>query len=120
MEFFSNGDASAAVNKCNTRGHQLRLGDRAVDVELSSQDELLKQLFPRAKNVVWEGGVPIIEASDEPFNTGFKSFVTGEEMVMVVRHAEQPHRVSSSAASTPSWPIILLLRLHNPSSYALY
>ena len=76
------------------RGHQLRLGDRAVDIELSSQDELLKQLFPRAKNVVWTGGMPIIEESNEPFNTGFKSFVTGEEMVMVVRHAEQPHRVS--------------------------
>ncbi len=100
MEFFSNGDASAAVNKCNMRGHQLRLGDRAVDVMLSSQDELLKQLFPRAKNVVWEGGVPVIEESHEPFNTGFKSFVTGEEMVMIVRHAEQPHRVSSSAADT--------------------
>lgn len=99
VEFFSTGDAQAAVNKLHLRGHQLKLGnapnDRIVTVEMSSQDVLLKELFPRAKNVLWKDGKPTVEEPDEPFNTGFKTFITGEEMVMLVRHAEQPHRVSA-------------------------
>lgn len=98
VEFFSNGDAQATLNKLLSRGHSLKLGvpplDRVVNVELSTQEALLKELFPRAKNVVWRNGKPVIEESTEPFNTGFKAFVTGEELVMMVRHAEQPHRVS--------------------------
>lgn len=99
VEFFSTGDAQAAVNRLYFRGYQLKIGtapnDRAVAVEVSSQDVLLKELFPRAKNVLWKDGKPNVEVTDEPFNTGFKSFITGEEMVMLVRHAEQPHRVSA-------------------------
>lgn len=98
VEFFSTGDAQAAVNRLLFRGHQLKLGtapnDRIVTVEVSSQDVLLKELFPRAKNVSWKDGKPVVEDTNEPFNTGFKAFITGEEMVMLVRHAEQPHRVS--------------------------
>lgn len=100
VEFFSTGDAQATVNKLLLRGGpQLKLGtppnDRMVTVEVSSQDVLLKELFPRAKNVVWNDGKPVVEVTDEPFNSGFKGFITGEEMVMLVRHAEQPHRVSA-------------------------
>ena len=107
MEFFSAGDAQAAANKLLFRGNQLKLGnppfDRVVNVEVSSQDILLKELFPRAKNVVWKDGKPTIEESTELFNSGFKTFVTSEELVMLVRHAEQPHRVSGhKLISTPS------------------
>lgn len=99
VEFFSVADAQAAVKRLRMRGHQIKIGtpplDRVVTVDLSSQDCLLKELFPRAKNVVWKDGIPNIEQSTEPYNSGFKAFVTGEEMVMLVRHAEQPHRVSA-------------------------
>ncbi|MCJ1466219.1 hypothetical protein MMC07_004838 [Pseudocyphellaria aurata] len=98
VEFFSTGDAQAAVNRLLFRGHQLKIGtapnDRIISIELSSQDALLKELFPRAKNVLWKDGKPTVEDSNEPFNTGFKAFITGEEMIMLVRHAEQPHRSS--------------------------
>lgn len=98
VEFLSVYEAQIAVNQLVYRGHPLRLGnpphDRVVNVTMSSQDELMKQLFPRAKNVVWLNGKPVIHASNEPFNTGFKTFITGEELVMMCKHAEQPHRVS--------------------------
>ena len=97
VEFYSYGDALAVVNKFirnREDGRHPRVGDRHVAVEMSGQDALMKELFPRAKNVVWHGGNPTIVHSDEPYNSGFKSFVTSEEMVMVVKHAEQPHRVS--------------------------
>jgi RNA recognition motif-containing protein len=99
VEYLSVNEAQNAVNRLVYRGPQLRLGsppqDRVVRVAMSSQDELMKQLFPRAKNVTWTDGKPVIHASNEPFNTGFKTFITGEELVMMTKHAEQPHRVSA-------------------------
>ncbi|KAL8859868.1 MAG: hypothetical protein Q9178_003701 [Gyalolechia marmorata] len=92
VEFFSQGDAQASLNKCLMRGSQLRLGERVVDVHLSSQDELLKELFPRAKNCTWEHGRPKITESTEPYNTGFKAFVTNEELLQTVTWADKPHR----------------------------
>ena len=110
VEFLSVYEAQVAVNHLVYRGHPLRLGnpphDRVVNVTMSSQDELMKQLFPRAKNVVWAGGKPVIQVSNEPFNTGFKTFITGEELVMMSKHAEQPHRVSAPARIS-SWTLNL-------------
>jgi hypothetical protein len=96
IEFFSVGDAQAAVNAKTRLGNIHKLGDRVAEVGMSSQDELMKELFPKAKQVEWDSGVPIIIETDEPFNSGFKSFVTGEELVMLVKHAEFPQRVSFS------------------------
>ncbi len=97
VEFLSSGDALAAVNRFvrqKEEGRSGRIGDRHVDVEMSGQDSLMKELFPRAKNVIWHGADPAIFQSTEPFNSGFKGFITSEEMVMTVKHAETPHRVS--------------------------
>ncbi len=96
IEFFSVGDAQAAVNAKTRLGNIHKLGDRVAEVGMSSQDELMKELFPKAKQVEWDSGVPIIIETDEPFNSGFKSFVTAEELVMLVKHAEFPQRVSFS------------------------
>ncbi|KAL8925051.1 MAG: hypothetical protein Q9208_003735 [Pyrenodesmia sp. 3 TL-2023] len=92
VEFFSHGDAQAAFNKCLLRGNQLRLGDRVVDICLSTQDELLKEMFPKAKNVEWSHGRPIVKDSTDPYNSGFKAFVTNEELLQLVSYAEKPHR----------------------------
>ena len=95
VEFFSTPDARASSNSLNLRPrHLVRINDRVVDVSTSSQAELMKELFPKAKNVTWEGGMPRIQEAKEMYNTGFKTFVSAEEMGLFVRHAEQPHRVS--------------------------
>ena len=95
VEFFSTPDARAASNSLNLRPRNMvRINDRVVDVATSSQAELLKELFPKAKNVSWEGGMPRIQETKEVYDTGFKTFVSAEEMGLLVRHAEQPHRVS--------------------------
>ncbi|KAL8950327.1 MAG: hypothetical protein Q9222_003632 [Ikaeria aurantiellina] len=92
VEFFSSGDAQAALNKCLSRGNQLRLQDRVVDVQMSSQDELLRELFPRAKNCTWVNGRPVITQSHEPYNTGFKSFLAREELLQLKTWVQKPHR----------------------------
>ena len=95
VEFFSTPDARAASNSLNLRAkHMNRINDRIVNVVTSSQAEFLKELFPKAKSVSWERGTPMILEAKEPYNTGFKSFVSAEEVGLLVRHAEQPHRVS--------------------------
>lgn len=100
VEFLSLDDANKAVEKHHQHalnGRVGRLGDRPVDVELSSQESLMRDLFPLARGIVWNGVTP----NFKPFNhhqpwENFKGFVSEEEMVMLVKHVEVPHRVSLS------------------------
>ena len=102
VELLSTPDARASSNSLNLRPrHMFRINDRVVDVVTSSQAELLRELFPKAKSVSWEGGVPTIQEAKELYNTGFKTFVSAEEMGLLVRHAEQPHRVSDITGLLP-------------------
>ena len=98
IEFFSVPDARAWYTVIMRRGpHHNKIGDRMLEVELSSQEELMKELFPRARCVIWNGanGVQIKE-TEEAFDSGFKGFITQEELKGLIHHAEQPHRVSLS------------------------
>ncbi|KAI9760583.1 MAG: Arp complex subunit [Chaenotheca gracillima] len=95
VEFVSHGDAMIALTRferARDAGRHPRIGNRHANVELSSQEELMASLFPRAKCVDWEGQHPRVYETTEPFNSGFKTFITSEELVMTVRHAETPAR----------------------------
>lgn len=95
-EFQSSEDAAETVNRINRiyeTGRTPRLGNRHVDVDLSNQDELLKDLFPRAKCVSWRDGMPVVHANTDPYSTGFMGFFTSEEILGAIRHAEIPQRV---------------------------
>ncbi|ROW07108.1 hypothetical protein VPNG_07358 [Cytospora leucostoma] len=83
VEFMSMQAAVAAVEKHQktvAAGRLSRLGDRPIEVELSSQSALMKDLFPLAKGIRWEGPIPVIlqDHPTEPWNC-FKGFVTEEE-----------------------------------------
>ena len=95
-------EAVWVVNQFQRRVSQNRpgkIGDRIVEVKLSSQDELMSTLFPRAKNVTWEGGVPTVDPKIDTYypgitSTGFIGFLQDEEIVHMQKHAETPQRVS--------------------------
>ncbi|KAK3331111.1 hypothetical protein B0H66DRAFT_580088 [Apodospora peruviana] len=96
VEFMTLQDAMKAVERHHntmSRGRLARLGDRPVDVELSSQSSLMKDLFPLASGIFWDGSKPVVQAPipEMPWKT-FKGFVTEEEMTMLVKHVEIPHR----------------------------
>jgi hypothetical protein len=98
VEFTNLNEAVNAVNRfdSNRAGNRGgRLGSRHVDVELASQEQLMKDLFPKAKNVRWEGSRPIIIPKDprDIYNSGFQGFISNEELVMLVKHVEAPQRV---------------------------
>ena len=102
VEFLSTPDARACCNSVNLRQHGMnRISERMVDVTMSSQDELLAVLFSKAKNVKWENGSPVIVEAEDEWSSGFKNFVSAEELGLMVRHAEQPHRVSPFPCPTP-------------------
>ncbi|KAL7816584.1 hypothetical protein V8C26DRAFT_82223 [Trichoderma gracile] len=96
VEFVSLEDAMRAVDRHRTNvvaGRFSRLGDRPIEVEVTSQANLMKDLFPIARGVFWNGVTPEIL----PFNPtqpwdNFKGFVSEEEMIMLVKHVEVPHR----------------------------
>jgi hypothetical protein len=107
VEFVNFNEAVAAVNRFETNrtgGRSGRLGHRHVEVELSSQEHLMKDLFPKAKNVQWNGSKPTILPPNpgDMFSSGFQGFVSREEMVMLVKHVESPLRVSIVLASSLS------------------
>jgi len=102
VEFDRPAEATWVVNQFQKRieaGRHPKIGDRLVEVEISSQTELMSELFPRVKNVTWEGNSPNVLHKHEMYYegvtaTGFAGFLQHEEIVMVVKHAETPHRVS--------------------------
>lgn len=97
VEFVTLQDAMRAVErhkKTLEGGRQNRLGNRPIEVQLSSQSALMQDLFPLATGVFWENARPRIlpHNHEEPWNN-FKGFVTDEEMTMLVKHVEVPQRV---------------------------
>ncbi|KAI1755812.1 hypothetical protein F4782DRAFT_538262 [Xylaria castorea] len=74
-------------------GRTGRLGNRIVEVELSSQTTLMLALFPSTLNgVTWMGPNPqIVTGSEWPWEN-FKGFFTEEEMVMLSKHVENAQR----------------------------
>ncbi|KAK4452782.1 hypothetical protein QBC34DRAFT_292521 [Podospora aff. communis PSN243] len=96
VEFLTVEDAERAVQRyADLVDHrrQPRLGQRPVELELSSQEALLKDLFPFAFGVAWNGATPVIqpEIKDSPW-TKFKGFVTAEEIHNLLRAVEMPQR----------------------------
>ncbi|KAI2619685.1 hypothetical protein GGR54DRAFT_124886 [Hypoxylon sp. NC1633] len=96
VEFVTLDDAMYAVQRHQTivaSGRLPRIGSRVVDVYLSSQDELMRRLFRNAQGVNWGLNPPaILQDSEFPWQN-FKNFTTEEEMVILVKHVENPRRV---------------------------
>jgi hypothetical protein len=82
------------VNRNGGRGG--RLGNRFVSLEVTGQEQLMAALFPKAKNVTWQGSRPeILPANpNDPYNSGFKGFINSEELVLLVKQVENPNLVS--------------------------
>ncbi|KAL1842795.1 hypothetical protein VTJ49DRAFT_4124 [Mycothermus thermophilus] len=96
VEFMTVNDAIRTVEKhveATNKGRITRLGERPVELVLSSQAALLETLFPLAAGVQWTNGRPKIMSpvEGEPWKT-FKGFVTEEELTMLVKHVEVPSR----------------------------
>src|SRR5436305_1927662 len=70
-----------------------KIGNRHVELEISNQDELLRNLFSKARCISWNGGSPLLVPNTDPWSSGFKGLFTNEEMVGLVRHASNPQRV---------------------------
>lgn len=99
VEFVSLEEAMKAVDRHNHNlqsGRVTRLGDRPVEVELSSQASLMKDLFPLARGLIWDGVTPQFKPYNHQFAwENFRGFISEEEMVMLIKHVEVPHRVRS-------------------------
>lgn len=97
VELWTPEAAVDAYKKCEQMimfGNQPKIGSRKVWARVSGQDELLNALFPRARGLVWENGVPRKIPNNDPYSAGFQGFFTKEEVFGMQRHAEMPQRVS--------------------------
>ncbi|KAK4174728.1 hypothetical protein QBC36DRAFT_242713 [Triangularia setosa] len=96
VEFSSQHAANRAMERYREaiRKHRHpRLGDRPVDMTMSSQKELMEVLFPWCHGVKFNHGRAEMLPFDEknPWNV-FRGFVTEEEMALVIKHVEVPSR----------------------------
>ena len=66
---------------------------REINVDLSSQEELMTELFPHAKSVVWNGATPVVLQNKDQFSDGFTGFIFPEDLHSMARHAESPKKV---------------------------
>lgn len=100
VEFDSVKYAEAAVERANhtiNYGEGPRIGLRPILVSLANQDDMMKALFPFAKNIRWNDGKPtLLTAGMKGYLPDeFPCFVTDEQMYCTLRHAEDFQRVRS-------------------------
>jgi hypothetical protein len=103
VEFVTRKDAKDTVDRINRNydiGTAPRIGNRHVDVELSSLEKMMKAIFPLTKCIKWEHGKPILLENEFEWSTGFTGFLTDEELFGLSRHADQPHRVRFTSSLT--------------------
>jgi hypothetical protein len=81
-----------------------KLNNRHITLEKSSQEELMKQIFPRAHCIDWnnEYGIPVKVRNFDWYSAGFSGFLTQEELNMLVRHTLEPDRVSGALKNVPT------------------
>lgn len=85
----------AAQSLTNARnGQMIPLLDRVPFVQMSSQNQLLENMFPKARSIKWTEGIPELKDGQDPFGVLSMALVTQEEMTTMVRYAESPQRVS--------------------------
>ena len=93
VELLTSDGAQGVVARMENSGRRA-IQTRRVKAELSSQETLMRELFPRTKCVRWEGCNPVILPNPDPYTSGFGGFVASEEMVMMAKYAQNPQRVS--------------------------
>lgn len=107
IEFATVHEANWVVRQLNHRtkaGRPPKVGDRTVQVLNSTQDELMAELFPRAKHVRWNGGQPIVDNSKREYYQsaaadGFNGFLHSEEFHAMVKHAGLNERAPFASKS---------------------
>lgn len=88
--------AKTMQNRANA-GRPPKVNNRLVQVSVSSQEELMHELFPRAKHVAWTGCHPIVDTTPRQYYpgvraAGFQGFLHSEEYVQMIKIAEMGDR----------------------------
>lgn len=83
--------------------HVPKIGNRDVELTISSQASLMKRLFPQAKGVRWQE-TPFQITRDSPIQwENYQGFVTQEELTMLCKHVEGYNNVSISSLCLFTW-----------------
>jgi hypothetical protein len=126
IEVASPDEAAFVVRAFQKRvqaGRPPKVGERTVEVVYSSQDELLSELFPRAKHVQWKDGWPIVDLSprlyyENEMAAGFQGFIHPEEFVMLLKHANAKERSPFASKSPTRTYEALITIMHKYPWYA--
>jgi hypothetical protein len=82
------------LQKRTKSGQPPKMDNRVVQPTVSSQEDLMHALFPRARHVAWNGNHPIIDFTSRQYfhgitAAGFQGFLHSEEFTGMLKVAEQ-------------------------------
>ena len=116
MELPSQKDAYEWIEQINVSANAppgvmakrfIRLGNRKLDISLSSRAELLSAIFPRARKVLFDhhtGSPTVLQRGMNAFlEDGFKGFIPDEELNRLLMWTEFPHKVGFLLLSSSTW-----------------
>jgi hypothetical protein len=85
---------AGTLQKRTKSGQPPKMDNRVVQPTVSSQEELMHALFPRARHVAWNGNHPIVDFTPRQYfrgitAAGFQGFLHSEEFTGMLKVAEQ-------------------------------
>jgi hypothetical protein len=85
---------AGTLQKRTKSGQPPKMDNRVVQPTVSSQEDLMNALFPRARHVAWNGNHPIIDFTPRKYfrgitAAGFQGFLHSEEFTGMLKVAEQ-------------------------------
>ncbi|KAH9905326.1 hypothetical protein F4778DRAFT_779668 [Xylariomycetidae sp. FL2044] len=135
VELETPADAVSFINRFNPiapRGRTAKLGDRPVEIQISSQQELMGAVLPSARGVRWLSGPPFVDlTTNSEFGwENFTGFTTKEELNVLCKHSitkpgyeERPYECLISTITKFPWYcahlITIATRSHIYESYFL-
>ncbi|KAF2773700.1 hypothetical protein EJ03DRAFT_104920 [Teratosphaeria nubilosa] len=100
IELASEVEAVRVVGQSEKRtlnGRPQKMGDRTVEVVMSCQEDLMHEMFGKAKKIAWAGNTPVVSNEVECYypgvpSEGFNGFVGTEELHEMLQRCEHPQR----------------------------
>ncbi|KAH9819760.1 Actin-related protein 2/3 complex subunit 4, partial [Teratosphaeria destructans] len=100
IELTSEVEAVRVVSQSEKRmlnGRPQKMGDRTVEVVMSCQEDLMHEMFGKAKKIVWAGNMPVVSNEVECYypgvpSEGFNGFIGTEELHEMLQRCEHPQR----------------------------
>lgn len=98
IEVMTPHEAQQATSRLIATPNRLFYIGHSMQIQASSEEALMRTIFPRATNIRWQGPLPIRVPVGDVISQDSARFITHEELASLVKFAEKPKIVSFRTA----------------------